>query len=274
MSKSACLRCTDVTQVIALAGECQELGSDPAAWRRHHFGRLADLAGADFALGGELAGLATGRPKDLGTVDWGRGGGFPLEFVARVMAEFRHDPMYAPTTLRYFREVAREDGVCRSRRQLIRDAAWYRCDHYELFYRGIGIDHSAWCFARIPAAADEYNGVVLFREPGSRDFSDRQRALVRAAVTALAPLVGARLARFREPSPAALAPRVRQTLTCLLEGDADKQAAARLGLTRHTVNQYVKQIYRHYGVTSRPELLALWVRRGWGTRFASPLDMR
>ena len=53
-----------------------------------------------------------------------------------------------------------------------------------------------------------------------------------------------------------------------LEGDTDKQAAARLGLTRHTVNQYAKLLFRHFGVRSRAELLARWVRRGWGGRFA------
>jgi DNA-binding CsgD family transcriptional regulator len=90
--------------------------------------------------------------------------------------------------------------------------------------------------------------------------------VVQAAVMSLTPMLVGRLARFRDPSPADLAPRVRQTLLCLLEGDADKQIAARLGVSQHTVNQYVKQIFRHYAVASRAELLGLWVRRGWGTK--------
>jgi hypothetical protein len=65
-------------------------------------------------------------------------------------------------------------------------------------------------------------------------------------------------------------------LRCLLEGDSDKQVGLRLGLPRHTVNQYAKQIFAHFGVGSRAELLARWVRRGWGGRFvwaeASPPD--
>jgi DNA-binding NarL/FixJ family response regulator len=81
-------------------------------------------------------------------------------------------------------------------------------------------------------------------------------------------LIGGPLARLDEPSPAALASRVRQVLRCLLEGDSDKQIAARLRLTRHTVNQYVKTIFRHFGTGSRAELLARWIRRGWGSKFA------
>jgi DNA-binding CsgD family transcriptional regulator len=49
---------------------------------------------------------------------------------------------------------------------------------------------------------------------------------------------------------------VQETLRCLLEGDGEKQAAARMNLSRETVHQYVKALYRHYRVQSRAELLA------------------
>jgi DNA-binding NarL/FixJ family response regulator len=110
--------------------------------------------------------------------------------------------------------------------------------------------------------------VIIARALGQADFSARGKEVVREAMAAVAPLIGGPLARSREPSPADLPPRVRQVLRCMLEGDADKQVMARLGLTRHTVNQYAKAIYCHFGVRSRPELLARWVRRGWGGRFA------
>ena len=82
-------------------------------------------------------------------------------------------------------------------------------------------------------------------------------------MASLAPLVGGPLARFTEPRPSALPPRARAVLRCLLEGDADKQIAARLGISRLTVNVHTKVIYKHFGVSSRAELLARWVRRGW-----------
>ena len=63
-------------------------------------------------------------------------------------------------------------------------------------------------------------------------------------------------------------PRARHVLKCLLEGDGDKQAAGRLKLSPFTVNEYTKQIYRHFGVQGRAELLARWIKRGWGARCA------
>ena len=58
-----------------------------------------------------------------------------------------------------------------------------------------------------------------------------------------------------------LSPRMEQTLRSLLSGDSEKQVAARLGLSPHTVHVYAKAIYRKYGVSSRGELLARWVRK-------------
>ncbi|HEY3789085.1 MAG TPA: helix-turn-helix transcriptional regulator [Urbifossiella sp.] len=84
------------------------------------------------------------------------------------------------------------------------------------------------------------------------------------------------MSAYHEPSPAKLSPRMRQVLKCLLEGDSDKQVAARLGISTNTVNQYVKGIYSHFHVMSRTELLSRWVRRGWGRNlgWANDRDLR
>jgi DNA-binding CsgD family transcriptional regulator len=57
-----------------------------------------------------------------------------------------------------------------------------------------------------------------------------------------------------------LSRRMEQTLRSLLGGDSEKQVAAKLGLSQHTVHVYVKQLYKKYGVSTRAELLARWVQ--------------
>jgi DNA-binding CsgD family transcriptional regulator len=47
----------------------------------------------------------------------------------------------------------------------------------------------------------------------------------------------------------------------LLEGDSEKQVAARLGISPVSVHDYVKALYRYFGVNSRGELMAYFVRR-------------
>ena len=55
--------------------------------------------------------------------------------------------------------------------------------------------------------------------------------------------------------------RQSQTLTLLLQGDAEKQIAAKLEISQHTVHVYIKSLYKRFGVNSRAELLALLLRR-------------
>ena len=63
------------------------------------------------------------------------------------------------------------------------------------------------------------------------------------------------------PAPAVpLSPRMRQTLERLLAGDSEKEIACRLRLSPHTVHVYVKTLYRRFGVCSRGELFARFVR--------------
>src|SRR5947208_3414341 len=59
-----------------------------------------------------------------------------------------------------------------------------------------------------------------------------------------------------------LSRRMEQTLRSLLGGDSEKQVAAKLGLSQHTVHVYVKALYRKYGVSSRGELLHYAGRAG------------
>jgi DNA-binding NarL/FixJ family response regulator len=59
----------------------------------------------------------------------------------------------------------------------------------------------------------------------------------------------------------ALSPQLRRTFEALLAGDSEKEAAIKLGLSRHTVHRYVTMLYRRLSVSSRAELMARFVRR-------------
>lgn len=55
---------------------------------------------------------------------------------------------------------------------------------------------------------------------------------------------------------AELPPRQRQTLALLLEGKREKEVASELALSPSTVHEYVRALYRRFGVSSRAELSA------------------
>ena len=99
-----------------------------------------------------------------------------------------------------------------------------------------------------PSAATAQNDAITRKStPGRPLLQNAGRAAFRKRCTGAA----------QEP----LSPRERQTLELLLAGNSEKQIAARLAISRHTVHVYVKSLYKRFGVNSRPELLARWVQR-------------
>ncbi|MEZ6136874.1 MAG: helix-turn-helix transcriptional regulator [Pirellulaceae bacterium] len=63
------------------------------------------------------------------------------------------------------------------------------------------------------------------------------------------------------PDTNGLSERQRQVLALLLTGQSERELATHLSLSTGTIHKYVTQIYRHFGVSTRAELMALWINR-------------
>ena len=67
------------------------------------------------------------------------------------------------------------------------------------------------------------------------------------------------------PERALLTRQEEDLLAALKAGMTEKEAAIRLGMTPHAVHAHTKAVYRHYGVSSRGQLLKVWNKGGSGT---------
>src|SRR5262245_20261785 len=146
------------------------------------------------------------------------------------------------------------------REQIISDSEWDGSVEFNEFVRQGGLDLgivSQWVFG----GGQRSNSVVLYLPFGAAPLPERARWLGRRTQRGLGPLLGTAVAAAGDPGWSTLPPRWRQMLDCLLDGDSEKQAAARLGISPQTVHQYVKGLYAHFGVSSRGELLAFFLRR-------------
>jgi DNA-binding CsgD family transcriptional regulator len=101
----------------------------------------------------------------------------------------------------------------------------------------------------------------VLRAPRDAYFGARDVKLMRLLHDELALLVGNVLSAGDADPLAALSPRLRQTLALLLTGGGEKEVARRMGLSRHTVHEYVGALYRHFRVDSRAALMALCHQR-------------
>ncbi len=69
-------------------------------------------------------------------------------------------------------------------------------------------------------------------------------------------------ARTDSAAGANLTPREREILALLADGLANKQIAARLGISKNTVKTHLELLFDKLGVSSRAEAVATGVRRG------------
>lgn len=249
------LRVQDVRDVYRLIGECRDLGGDPALWQRRMLEGACRLVGAPMATGGEGRWIRPrGSVEALSALDAG------LDARGRELYMAYHRDL-GPRGDPIFRALRQVPGrlVTRARRQLVSDAEWYRSAAWE-YRRPIGIGDELTSVYQV-SSEGAISVIALFRAPRERGFSPREQRLLTFLHEELGRLIGRALVSVTEPNPDKLSPRLRQTLACLLEGDSEKQVAARLSLSRATTHQYVTALYRHFGVQSRAQLLAHALRR-------------
>jgi DNA-binding CsgD family transcriptional regulator len=155
--------------------------------------------------------------------------------------------------------LARTAGAPRAflRTQAIDDRSWKRSPMFEL-YEALGTSD------RVTGACPAGPGVELTITAyahGGHLFRDRDRDVL-ASFLGLVQPAARRLALAHGLGGATrpLTPRERETLRYLLEGLAERDVARASGLTWRSTHQVVAGIYRKFGVSSRAELMARFLR--------------
>lgn len=259
----------DVAALLRIAGEAGELAHDLHPRRAHILGRLLGLVGGTAASCSEMdasyANASGWAVPDTITFaappESGRANFSDRDLAGRLSAL---DPS-VPALLR------REKPVVASRREDGMEGAWYRSEQFNEMAPPPEFAESVYGILTLP---DGRRVKLTFHRDWRRPpFTERDVRLLHVfnqnlaslyLATASAPSAPA--PRDRPPGPdgriASLPPRLRPVLRRLLAGDAEKQAAAKLGLSPHTVHEYTKVLYRTFGVNSRGELLAKFVANG------------
>jgi DNA-binding CsgD family transcriptional regulator len=256
MSKSGRVRIHEIRAAYRLIHDCRDVGHDPDAWPMILVGGIAPLVNAQVSICCRMMfgpnGVTTGE-KSLAEHGWLSQRDRALWQDGWVTGQKYSE---SPTWQRF----AALPGLrlTRSREQLAGDEEWYRSAEFNDFVRLVQMDDFVGSCTRIARPPCLYT-LVVFRTLGDRRFAPRERRLIRLFHQELGDHLGKSL--VHEPGPFLLLPlRLREILQCLLEGDGEKQVALRLGLSRHTVHDYVKDLHRRLGVSSRAELMALCLR--------------
>lgn len=247
------LRLRDVRDGFRLIGECREIGADPQLWRAHLLDGLRKLTGAQLGLYMHIRDLGTEAEEITDSLD----AGF-LDTAQRALwVHYQRDNAQRdnPFHRNYY---AGFSGVLRTRRlaAVIDPREWSLSRHYNDYVRACGLEDRITSSVQLPGTSDSaIQMIVLHRGAGDGDYPARSVALVRMIHEELIPLLGHKLVLPPAGPPPPLPYQLEQVLACALEGDAEKQIALRLRISRHTVNRHLQRLYHHFGVHSRSELM-------------------
>jgi DNA-binding CsgD family transcriptional regulator len=254
MSKSKRLRARDLRKVYLLLGECCEVGADPLAWRRHVAEQLPALFGGQMGQHFDNVVLAPAFRDPFwlypqAVVDYGWATESDRKPLEALLATGRPEegPHVTPDVLKRRLKIVHWSGQHGR-------TAWLESKFFNDYVKHTHLDDGI--FAHFHVEPGQMRWMFVNRALGDRPFTQRDCRLMAVVNVEFARLLGRRLARIGEPSVTDLPARQRDVLICLMNGDSEKQAALRLGLSRHTVHDHVKRLHSRFGVASRGELLA------------------
>jgi DNA-binding CsgD family transcriptional regulator len=260
------LSLADISGVIGLVRDVCDRWDDPRAWREHL------LHGACALLNGTVGLMVVddepkanwfGRPSVICVV------GLPAGMrtvVERAYSQFERrgyedvSRNLLPGITRLHADLQRQGWVTAAGNQISDPAAYHASPHYLNFRRHIDSDDYV-VSVRIVDFPRRPEAISIDRPHGAPPFGPREVALLKLLHDEVAPLIGVRLATEEHLCRDGLSKRLNETLSLLLEGRSEKEAAAALGLSARTVHDYVTMLYEHFEVSSRAELLAYFIRR-------------
>jgi DNA-binding CsgD family transcriptional regulator len=246
------MRAADVQAVLRVVGGAAELWYQPGLQRAFTLDSLCKLLNAKAAVCYTLGDVLTGGTVSCGAIT-------AVGFDKAALEKFESYLHTGKPSDPVIEVLAAVEGrvITLARADAVADEAWYGSDHFKQIRQPIGLDHAL--YVKIVAASlGRQTIVMLSRAAGEPAFTDRDAYLCELCLSEMAwpytPDVD-----YTDPRLETLQPRLKKVMRHLLEGDSEKQVALKLGLSPHSVHQYVKQLYAQLEVNSRGELLAQWV---------------
>lgn len=237
-----------------LAGECTALGGDCYAWQSRLIDGLRSIIGMQTGISTVINKPAPNAVEAV--MNMFMEPKCSSEVQRRVCRAYWQNKWYQtdPTFVAFSR--LRGNVVVRSRNELVDARTWDRSMHRERVYSPGGLENimPAGIFPD-PRLGIPPHAFLCMRATSDRPFSERDQAIVTLLCKEIRNMLGSRLRPACAVTIPGLSPRLQHTLRLLNTGLAEKEIAAQLGISPHTLHDYVKVLYRRFGVSSRVQLM-------------------
>ncbi|MEM1165698.1 MAG: LuxR C-terminal-related transcriptional regulator [Planctomycetota bacterium] len=258
----------DVRAVVRLLSEVAERGGSIHSKRRRIMEGVADLIGADYFIWTITANAdgECGQPTNLAAIhNWS-------ERQLAWAHQASQDPEFPPPEYEKIYPIQKA-GVHETRtlQQLIPPDEWFASEHAKRYRKPL--DMGYFVYSLLPIQAHRVSSAIGMHRRWSRDepFTERDRRLLHIVASEVKWLHYAAIPGVDvEKEVETLSPRLRSVLGLLVDGMRKDSIAQHLGLSEHTVADYIKVLYKHYGVQSHVELMRRFMAGTLGNEFESP----
>ncbi|MBC7785278.1 MAG: hypothetical protein H7144_15695 [Burkholderiales bacterium] len=236
------LKLRAVRQILRLVAEMRRRGDDPAQWRPFMAKSLLRYFEAELVISTEIYVQPTSQPGQWSITDIGWG-------ADTTGSEWRIESTTRENNPEIYNLVINRRAEPADHHMAIAPA--------KPLYRGSAFMISSMPLAHI-SAVDQLG---VHRAHGSPHFTNSDHRLLRLLHLELARFWRADVLRQTRDPHQSLAPRLRQTVDLLVAGKSEKEIAHAIGISPHTVHNYVKALHKRFNVASRGELIAAATQR-------------
>lgn len=268
MSKSVAVRTADVKALLGIAAGLAERGHLSSTNRQEY--ALDCLRGHLRARAG-IFGLFHARPPStrpmypvhLAMVGFTDGQLEVWRKVLRNFDQYVNNPI-ADCVARGLGGARRRGVRSISRGDALSPREWYRHAYVQEVLKRVNVDPFVAIFEPVGEAG--YAFLSLRRDWRDRPFSKRARRILELFGSSTGRLLWSRddlPKSFATPNDplSGLSARRSEVLQHLLDGASEKEIAIQLCRSPHTVHRHVTDLYRHFGVSTRAELLARFIEQ-------------
>lgn len=239
-----------VRRIVRLLGEVANLRGPTTRRRRALMNGLVELVEADAWTWIVSRAAKENDNPAVASFLYGGLSGEQFTRYARVM----QDRSRTPVEYKALNELRlHHDRFTRGWDQLVTAEQWYSPGNRELL-EATGFEHVMYS-VKVLDSDGLFSGITLKRRMGRANFTQVERRITHIVTGEIDWLHHdekfADVTRIIRP----LKPRLRVVLTMLVDGNSIPDTAKKLGLSQHTVKDYAKEIYGHFKVNSRANLL-------------------
>lgn len=240
----------DFRAVVRILGDVVCMEGTPDEKRNRVMNGIAELVGTDTWLWGVSPLLEPGKqPVYL----FHNSGGVDDTRMAIMLRAIEHSET-GEMTARLAEEIAKASRQITRLRQDVIDNDWFERSAANPIWREA--DVGPILFSARPLPGVGISVLAFYRKHDAPLFTEREARIAHIVLSEVGGLHYAGLPHAVAKDVPGLPPRCRLLLNQLVRGRGRKDIAGDLGISIHTANDYIKQIFRHFGVKSQVELIA------------------